>query len=617
MKKLTIMMVLMLVVALAVPAMAQSFSDVPSDHWAYDAINKLVAAGIVEGYPDGEYKGQQPMTRYEMAVMVSRALDNISNEMEAMSEGLTTGQAEDVTAIVKSLMEKNMPENETLSDGQAEEVADIVDALTFELKAELKVLGADVDALSADMAEMQKTVDQLKKDMPNDNIEFGMDITTTFETANYGDEPAAALALWADGDALDYDIADDTGDFPAEEAFYQEYDLTVMGNLGEAKFDLAVDTTTTVFTQEDTWFNDVSGLSSAVKDPASADSNEFVMDTALLEVAYKDYGFKFGNFSDYQIEPYFVDEEDRDGMEMTTSYMGNDIKAFVVGTDGDGTAETDEETFGATVTREMDFGTVTGKLYHVRDHPSYDQVTDLAVEVSGVEVTEALTMGGEVVYNDYEDLAGASDSDTLFNVNAEFAVSDALTVDGMVEVVGENFVAPYNDLEEAADYDLFNIGATYVLNENNTVTGDYTFVQPGDSFTNQEDESTISVGLDNTYGDFTNNASVEFTTNDGFEDGHDATVVELGTNYAWNETTTLGASFVNVNEEKTAGDVISYNYLKGTMAKELASNVTWNTEVHWIDGTVGPLYTNADFDTVPADVDGTGNAVISSLTVSF
>jgi len=390
-----------------------------------------------------------------------------------------------------------------------------------------------------------------------------------------------------------------------------------MGNLGEAKFDLAVDTTTTVFTQEDTWFNDVSGLSSAVKDPASADSNEFVMDTALLEVAYKDYGFKFGNFSDYQIEPYFVDEEDRDGMEMTTSYMGNDIKAFVVGTDGDNKLETDEETFGATVTREMDFGTVTGKLYHVRDHPSYDQVTDLAVEVSGVEVTEALTMGGEVVYNDYEDLAGASDSDTLFNVNAEFAVSDALTVDGMVEVVGENFVAPYNDLEEAADYDLFNIGATYVLNENNTVTGDYTFVQPGDSFTNQEDESTISVGLDNTYGDFTNNASVEFTTNDGFEDGHDATVVELGTNYAWNETTTLGASFVNVNEEKTAGDVISYNYLKGTMAKELASNVTWNTEVHWIDGTVGPQYTNADFDTVPADVDGTGNAVISSLTVSF
>src|SRR6056297_100632 len=109
MKKLTITIALILVVALAMPAFGQSFSDVPSDHWAYNAINKLVAAGIVEGYPDGEYKGSQNMTRYEMAVMVSRALDNIvaeqeamAEDMDAMGEGLTTGQAEDVTAIVKS-----------------------------------------------------------------------------------------------------------------------------------------------------------------------------------------------------------------------------------------------------------------------------------------------------------------------------------------------------------------------------------------------------------------------------------------------------------------------------------------------------------------------------------
>ena len=139
MKKPTIMMVLLLVVALSLPTLADghgSFSDVPGDHWAYDAINKLVAAGIVEGYPDGEYKGNQNLTRYEMAVMVSRALDNIvaeqeamAEDMDAMGEGLTTGQAEDVTAIVKSLMEKNT--QDSLSDAQAEEVADIVDALTF------------------------------------------------------------------------------------------------------------------------------------------------------------------------------------------------------------------------------------------------------------------------------------------------------------------------------------------------------------------------------------------------------------------------------------------------------------------------------------------------------
>ena len=105
MKKLIITIALILVVAMAVPAFA-SFTDVPANHWAYDAINSLVAAGVIEGFPDGEYKGQQSMTRYEMAVLFSRALDNIIAEQEAMAEGLTEGQAADVTAIVESLMEK-------------------------------------------------------------------------------------------------------------------------------------------------------------------------------------------------------------------------------------------------------------------------------------------------------------------------------------------------------------------------------------------------------------------------------------------------------------------------------------------------------------------------------
>ena len=36
---------------------ANPFSDVPAGHWAYDAVNKLAAEGVVEGYPDGTYGG--------------------------------------------------------------------------------------------------------------------------------------------------------------------------------------------------------------------------------------------------------------------------------------------------------------------------------------------------------------------------------------------------------------------------------------------------------------------------------------------------------------------------------------------------------------------------------
>ena len=52
---------------------ANPFSDVPAGHWAYASVAKLAAAGIVNGYPDGTFKGDQLMTRYEMAQIVAKA----------------------------------------------------------------------------------------------------------------------------------------------------------------------------------------------------------------------------------------------------------------------------------------------------------------------------------------------------------------------------------------------------------------------------------------------------------------------------------------------------------------------------------------------------------------
>ena len=53
-----------------------TFPDVPEGHWAYDYVKSLADKGLLEGYPDGTFKGNQPMTRYEIAAMVYRALQN-------------------------------------------------------------------------------------------------------------------------------------------------------------------------------------------------------------------------------------------------------------------------------------------------------------------------------------------------------------------------------------------------------------------------------------------------------------------------------------------------------------------------------------------------------------
>ncbi|MDR7440067.1 MAG: S-layer homology domain-containing protein, partial [Armatimonadota bacterium] len=56
---------------------AQPFADVPTNHWAYDAIAELAAKGLIEGYPDGTFKGSQALTRYEMAMVVARIIARI------------------------------------------------------------------------------------------------------------------------------------------------------------------------------------------------------------------------------------------------------------------------------------------------------------------------------------------------------------------------------------------------------------------------------------------------------------------------------------------------------------------------------------------------------------
>ena len=75
-------LVLAMAMALGVTASAYAanpFSDVPAGHWAYDAVNKLAAEGVVDGYPDATYGGDKLMTRYEMAQIVAKAMAKGAN----------------------------------------------------------------------------------------------------------------------------------------------------------------------------------------------------------------------------------------------------------------------------------------------------------------------------------------------------------------------------------------------------------------------------------------------------------------------------------------------------------------------------------------------------------
>lgn len=65
------------------------FPDVAENHWAYTYVKKLAERGLLEGYPDGEFKGSRTLTRYEFAAIFERALENgaaADGDMERMAE---------------------------------------------------------------------------------------------------------------------------------------------------------------------------------------------------------------------------------------------------------------------------------------------------------------------------------------------------------------------------------------------------------------------------------------------------------------------------------------------------------------------------------------------------
>lgn len=129
-----------LAVLLASPVFAQGpFSDVPGDHWAVKYIQQMVDAGILSGFPDGTFRGKNPVTRYEVAVVVSK--------LYSVIQGIKPGD------IIKG--------TDGVSEEKLNELKKMVEKLAMEFRDELAALGVRVGKLEGDVATLQEQVSKL------------------------------------------------------------------------------------------------------------------------------------------------------------------------------------------------------------------------------------------------------------------------------------------------------------------------------------------------------------------------------------------------------------------------------------------------------------------------
>ncbi len=141
-------------------AFAGPFSDVPQGHWAFDAINSLTEKGILKGYEDGTFGGNKVVSRYHLAVVISRMLASIEQKPETVSR-----------ADLK-----------------------VVERLTMEFADELSLMNISVKSLEKELYGIKKDVSNLKTDVKklkdfiknggNDNVKISGEVLVR----NYGYE---------------------------------------------------------------------------------------------------------------------------------------------------------------------------------------------------------------------------------------------------------------------------------------------------------------------------------------------------------------------------------------------------------------------------------------------
>ncbi|SMD16247.1 S-layer homology domain-containing protein [Sporomusa malonica] len=168
-------------------ALSQSFNDVPAKHWAYAAVTKLAQAGIVTGYDDSYYRGDRTLTRYEMAVIVAKAMDKYDTASDANKQTIDKLSAEFASELNKL----------------GARVAKVEAKTNTWLSAEtrLRYLGNDAKAPGASKLHGSDNFEIRQRIKINANINENISMTAranaSSKVGNYGN---------ADGTALTFDI---------------------------------------------------------------------------------------------------------------------------------------------------------------------------------------------------------------------------------------------------------------------------------------------------------------------------------------------------------------------------------------------------------------------------
>jgi len=153
-------------VLLAISTFA-AYKDVDESHWAYEAISTLGDLEIITGFPDGTYRGNEVITRYQVAVLMYRLYSVLNQRLEELKAKLNTVESQMNSRIDQMSISQSI-QISTLSSLQK---ADF-DKQLNDLKVTLNILSENVKKVSQDFSDLSATTSKLSKDIADSKNQY-------------------------------------------------------------------------------------------------------------------------------------------------------------------------------------------------------------------------------------------------------------------------------------------------------------------------------------------------------------------------------------------------------------------------------------------------------------
>jgi peptidoglycan hydrolase CwlO-like protein len=194
-----IFLVLALLMTVSIPSFAAPLKDAPAtSHWVYDYYEMLYNAGLIEGYPDGTFKGEKAATRYEVVAFMARLLQYFETRLAE-----STGNLAPITTIVTTSPE--VAEHTHPIYLQEEEIKGLIEEALWNLNY------ADASIVQEDVEILWDAINALELEFKEDLEAMGVRVTTLEEQVNDHEDRIVQLEAQAAGmqrnlDAIDVNI---------------------------------------------------------------------------------------------------------------------------------------------------------------------------------------------------------------------------------------------------------------------------------------------------------------------------------------------------------------------------------------------------------------------------